>query len=451
MIRKHFFIVISILLLFTYCDNKQISNHNTVRLKGQIVGMGQDISMSYAGASSFLGGTRGFTINTDEQGYFDTTFVINEPSYYNISRNILYISPGDDLEMTLTENNLDAEFEGKGSDVNNYMKYRLFPQGGSFLESGRNIVGDFSATKSIIDSLAELRFAQLDTLSNATEQFKKFETARIKADIVNSYMSFVNYVEYAMKSKGLEFKAPSSVEEHYSAIKQDVTPLIKEFSDEKYLDVAVVRNIMSYSGNDRYDVLFEGVEIPARTKELFEAYKEGKKITSDVSPEIVKEVMEYARSMVNKDLAYEIEQKVEKTSRLFSGKPAIDFELEDVDGNKMLLSDFKDKVLYLDLWATWCAPCIQEAPYFESLSKEYAGKEIVFIPISTDTDKEQWLNSLNSNLNQYRSLDLNLSDGWGVVFIPRFILIDKDFNIVNAHALRPSDDKIKEVLDGLLN
>lgn len=42
------------------------------------------------------------------------------------------------------------------------------------------------------------------------------------------------------------------------------------------------------------------------------------------------------------------------------------------------LADFKGKVIYIDLWATWCGPCIQESPAFEALGKKYVGKDIVF-------------------------------------------------------------------------
>ncbi len=456
MMKKQLFAFAVAILLISSCGNKQPHPDNTVRLRGQLIDMGsQHINMSYNGAASYIGGTRDFTIITDEQGLFDTTFVITEPGYYNISRNTLYLSPGDNMEVKITQSNAEGEFSGKGAEMNNYMKYRLFPKGGSFLEAGRNIVGDFTATRIHIDSLSNLRFTQLDTLNNATEEFKQLEAARIKADIVNSYLSFMSYAGYAIKSKGLDFEAPASIDEHLEVVKQYANPLIKEFSDEKYLDVAVVRNIMSYSTNDKYaSALFNGVAVPERTKELFAAYKEADKLLSEVTPEIAEEVATYAKGMVNRDFAVEVDKKVELASKLFAGKPAIDFELDDVDGNTMRLSDFKGKVLYIDLWATWCGPCIQEAPYFEKLSKEYVDKDIMFIPISTDKGKKVWLEYLSNNessLTQYQTVDPNLQEGWSLKFIPRFLLIDKDFNIVNAYALRPSDDNIKDVLDGLLN
>ena len=126
----------------------------------------------------------------------------------------------------------------------------------------------------------------------------------------------------------------------------------------------------------------------------------------------------------------------------------------DVEGNVKHLADFKGKVIYIDLWATWCGPCIQESPAFEALGKKYVGKDIVFLPVSTDTSSIPWLRYLDGHkkeLTQYHSNDVALKESWAIMYIPRFILIDKDFNIVNAYAPRPSSEEIVTLIDSVLN
>lgn len=54
--------------------------------------------------------------------------------------------------------------------------------------------------------------------------------------------------------------------------------------------------------------------------------------------------------------------------------------MTDVDGNEKKLSDFRGKLIYIDLWATWCGPCIQESPAFTALSEKYP--DIEFLQIS---------------------------------------------------------------------
>jgi cytochrome c biogenesis protein CcmG/thiol:disulfide interchange protein DsbE len=63
---------------------------------------------------------------------------------------------------------------------------------------------------------------------------------------------------------------------------------------------------------------------------------------------------------------------------------APDFILEDLDGNKISLSDFEGKVLFLNFWATWCPPCRAEIPDFIEVYDMYKDKGLAIIGISVD-------------------------------------------------------------------
>lgn len=428
---------------------------NTVHLKGQLLDMGsQNVRMRFDGAASMLGDSRDILLKTDAAGYFDTTFVLKEPTYYTISRNTLYLTPGDDMTIKVTQTNTEAEFSGIGAEANNYMKFRLFPKGGSYLEAGGNLRGDFVSTKALVDSLAAIRVHTLDTLSNVSDAFKKLETARIKADIINSYICYASYsrmfagvkTEEEMRAKWNEFNV---------SLTQDVTPLCKEIMNEDMLNVAVVRDVLSYQEDSTLASLwFKDISIPARTTELYACAKIVDNLRNEASEQTVNEAKAFLQTVKNADFATEIEGKIIQASKLLPGQPAIDFEMLDVEGNVKHLADFKGKVIYIDLWATWCGPCIQESPAFEALGKKYVGKDIVFLPVSTDTTTKPWLRYLDGHkkeLTQYHSNDVALKESWAIMYIPRFILIDKDFNIVNAYAPRPSSEEIGTLIDSVLN
>lgn len=247
---------------------------NTVHIKGQLMDMGsQNVRMRFDGAASMVGDSRDILLETDAAGYFDTTFVLKEPTYYSISRNTLYLTPGDDMTIKVTQSNTEAEFSGKGAEANNYMKFRLFPKGGSYLEAGGNLRGDFVSTKALVDSLAAIRMHTLDTLSNVSGLFKKLETARIKADVINSYICYASYsrmfadikTEEEMQAKWNEFNV---------SLTPEVAPLYKEIMDENMLDVAVVRDVLSYQEDSTLTSLwFKDISIPARTTELYACAK----------------------------------------------------------------------------------------------------------------------------------------------------------------------------------
>lgn len=438
------------------CTSNNKSGENaTVHIKGQLIDMGSNtVRMSYNGAASALGDSRDIELQLDSAGYFDTIVSIKEPTYFNISRNTLYLTPGDDLTVKITTSNDEAEFSGEGAVVNNYMKYRLFPKGGSYLQAGANIKKDFITTKAVIDSLAALRIAELNALQNVSDDFKKLEKARIQADIINSYIC---YASYSGLFRGLktEEEFNNKFKEFSQTIAPEVNPLYKQIAAEEFLDVAVVRDVMSYSADSTLTAWFEGITIPQRTKELISCETEVGKLRGEASKEVIDEVSAFTKTIKNKDFEAELIYKIKQVSKLLPGQPAPDIEIEDVKGNKQKLSDFKGKVIYIDLWATWCGPCIQESPAFEALSKKYAGKDIVFLPISTDTDTPKWLNYLaehHKDLTQYHSTDKALKAEWGIFYIPRFVLIDKDFTIINAYAPRPSSsEEIVPVIDKALN
>ena len=453
--RKNIFFIVLMVLCTVSCTEKDSNFSNTVHLKGQLIDMGgQSVRMRFDGAASMLGDSRDILLQTDAAGHFDTTFVLKEPSYYTISRNTLYLTPGDDMTIKVTQTNTEAEFSGKGAEANNYMKFRLFPKGGSYLEAGGNLREDFMSTKALVDSLAAIRMNTLDTLGNVSDEFKKLETARIKADIINSYICYASYsrmfaglkTEEEMWTKWNEFNA---------SLTQDVAPIYKEIMDENMLNVAVVRDVLSYQEDSALAALwFKDISIPARTSELYACAGIVGKLREEVSEQTVNEAKTFLQSVKNTDFANEIEGKIAQASKLLPGQPAVDFEMTDVKGNVKHLADFKGKVIYIDLWATWCGPCIQESPAFEALGKKYAGKDIVFLPVSTDTTTKPWLRYLDGHkkeLVQYHSNDIALKESWAIMYIPRFILIDKNFNIINAYAPRPSSEEISPLIDSVLS
>ena len=64
------------------------------------------------------------------------------------------------------------------------------------------------------------------------------------------------------------------------------------------------------------------------------------------------------------------------------GYSAPDFELEDLAGESVLLSDYRGKVVVLNFWATWCGPCRLELPILEGLPSKYDAEDLVVLAIN---------------------------------------------------------------------
>lgn len=425
------------------------SSPTTIHLSGQLKEMGrQEVIMRYDGAASLVGDSRNIILHTDAEGRFDTVLPLTQPAYYSISRNTLWLTPGDDLKVMITQDNREATFEGRGAEANTYMKGRLFPKGGSFLDGGSHIRSTFAETASLIRQLAAEREAQLNALRNVSKEFKAREQARINADVLNSYFS---YAAYAPEFQRMERREAHQAEQHNL---QSVMPEMKEkasrLNEDRFLDVAVVRDVLFYLQDPQYKEVFEGYSISPRTRELLESFTKVSALRHGLTQETLDANRSYIAGMTQPDFAAELEAKVNQAARLLPGQPAPDFVMTDAEGKEKRLSDFKGKPLYIDLWATWCGPCIQESPAFTALSAKYPNIE--FLQISRDEQRSAWLAYIsrkNSPLTQYNSVDLALVEGWQLFYIPRFILVDKEMKIINAYAPRPSSEEIGEILDAL--
>ena len=124
-------------------------------------------------------------------------------------------------------------------------------------------------------------------------------------------------------------------------------------------------------------------------------------------------------------------------------------------GGVSSLEDFKGTYVYLDIWATWCGPCIQQIPYLNELETKYHGKNITFVSISIDqiNAENKWRQMVqNKNMTGvqlFANGDQSFAQAYQISGIPRFILINPEGKIVDAYAPRPSDPLLQEMFKSL--
>lgn len=154
-----------------------------------------------------------------------------------------------------------------------------------------------------------------------------------------------------------------------------------------------------------------------------------------------------------------IKELYENNQRMHTANSAApDFTYADVNGKQVTLSSLRGKYVYIDVWATWCVPCKGEIPYLTKIEEAYKGKNIQFVSLSVDAQRDaaKWRGYVKDNkLGGYqvmadKDFQSEFVTKFNIASIPRFILIDPAGNIVDADAKRPSDPKLKEQLDKLL-
>ncbi|MDU1890876.1 MAG: TlpA disulfide reductase family protein [Dysgonomonas sp.] len=167
----------------------------------------------------------------------------------------------------------------------------------------------------------------------------------------------------------------------------------------------------------------------------------------------------YSKYVITDDQKKRLEKREkELNNNNAQERPAYNFTFPDMSGKNISLSDFKGKIVYIDLWATWCGPCKQQIPYLKDLEKEYHGKNIVFIGISVDVlkDKQKWADFVKkeelSGIQLFGGNEAkdSIMKEYQIKGIPRFILVNKDGNLISADAPKPSSPEIRPVLNAAL-
>ena len=122
-----------------------------------------------------------------------------------------------------------------------------------------------------------------------------------------------------------------------------------------------------------------------------------------------------------------------------------------------VLKEQKGKVILIDVWASWCGPCLLELPFLDSLKQKYSQEKFVVVSLSVDKEIRRWKNIIIERglekVNQYLFVN-NWNSAFAKEFevntVPRYILVDKMGEIVHYNISSVTDSTVKTILDKLL-
>jgi len=225
--------------------------------------------------------------------------------------------------------------------------------------------------------------------------------------------------------------------------------LMKSLSPEGEKLIAIVNEkkdyneIMEFLGKEN---VLENIQLRELVllKGLYEVYRDPLYIKQMVV-DMLDTIKVKTQFSLHKILASNIKSSITKLDK---GSVAPNFQLKNAFGTMQKLSDFKGKYVYLDFWATWCMPCLQEMKVLPGLIEKY-GQKVTFISISVDKDFEKMRSFLEKNkkldnANNHSEVFLFGGDSkqvkadYNIRSIPSYFLIDKEGKFVKSPAERPS-------------
>ncbi|TVZ25814.1 peroxiredoxin [Gillisia sp. Hel_I_86] len=393
-------------------------------------------------------------IQVQKDGTFKDTLEITEGHYllqFGNNKVNLFLKPGYDLQIKLNDRNIS--YEGKGAQENRYIKERdsLIAKVG-----GNNFYQYFSKLPEekflkYADSLEKQRLGVINKHGNIDLHLQK--TEKLWAN-----------VEKAHKFQNYSFTR-ETIDTSYLPSKNYPNPLEElNINDEDLLNVGLFPMLI-YShfgavakdhGVDDWEYIVQD-SFPISNPKIREVAFYTSAVFSMKSFEKLEEFYEKSQSFIqDNEFKEAITKQYLALKELYPGKPAPDFTLRNMENEPVSLKDFNGNIVYLDFWASWCKPCIEEIPAFKKLQKKYKNRKIVFVSIGIESKKE----SLQRLIEKHRLNGIHLYDpskekefkaAYSVGGIPHYVLIDKFGNIIKNFSMKPSDPRIVNQLDSLLD
>ena len=406
-------------------------------------------------------------IPISEEGTFSDTIRLPKNGYYQLfvgrERATVYLEQGKDMGVSLDAKLFDESisYTGAVAEENNYLAAK-------YMHNEENV--DFQELYEMDEAAflteAKKQYALADSLLNvstiANTSFKAQEGEENHYEYVVRVENYQDYHQYYTKNP--EFKASASLFEIIKDVDYKDTIAFRNSNGYQNLLTTHFSRIASEAANGDKDasstVAFlksVNAELPdgyAKNKLMLEYLRYG--LSADKHLEEAYEI--YKGSNPSEENLAKISERYNKLKTITPGNASPTFDYENHKGGTTSLRDLSGKYVYVDVWATWCGPCIREIPSLKLVEADYHNKNIEFVSISIDVakDHDKWKKMVSSKelggiqLIADKDWKSQLVEDYGILGIPRFILIDPEGKIVSADAPRPSDPSLRAMLDELI-
>ncbi len=446
--------IIALIVVFS-CNTEKKSN-NTV-IKGTVEGASGKIAL-IINDDPFNHTVD--TVTFDSQSSFVLNLDIKKASYYTISlgrtQMLIFIRPSDSLIFNAKVINIfnTVKYSGDDSVYNNYL-VNVTKTSGIYQSK---LYGIFAKSEDVVTkSLDSLRAVHADEIaalqknnSNLDPYFLKIEKARILYEWALYHRIYPDYYEYL--NKGEKANISPEFDTYLAETSLNEEDLLGLPIYTKFLE-AYLRN--EFNKYDEPEIKNKYHSHIVFELSVIDKLIENKKVKSIVSYNIVSQQVKYdgikdydiywnsfVKTCNNNTLINDIKAKLKDWEYLKRGMPAKDFTYESIDGKKVSLSSFKGKWVYVDIWATWCNPCVGEIPKLKEIEEKFKGDNIVFISISVDRTQAPWKKMVVENemkgVQLWAGQDDIIKNFYRVNGIPRFMIIDPETNIYEVSADRPT-------------
>ena len=452
-------IIILVLITFQCVDDKNKSELTT-KIEGKIQGVNLK--------NLYLLNHFGDTINTivvNPNANFDLKLKDFEEGYFTLlygeEKSNIYLATGDSLYLNLSADEL--KISGHGAERNNYLIRKHSPEFNwysNYYKTGQKGNQMVYYHNHYFKTLKEKLFELSDESKFVKNESKELEYELANWLLVNQF-SLENTKVNDSIAEELTWAKSFNIDDNdaINNSKNYISLVSKILISQNRFDHSVLNDYYNRINHPSFKTHFLLNLITPLHKELQfgeDDYKKSKTVESFIN-----------NQQPSDSIGFHIFNLYDKFHKA-EGKIA-SFLYENINGKMVSLEDFRGKFVYIDFWATWCAPCLAEIPYLKKLEERFKNDKIEFIGISIDklNAKEKWKKMVvqkelsNTQLfapSQGYQEKVNITDEFMKLTyvnsyylgIPHFLLIDPEGKIIDTYTYRPSNKKTKENISKLL-
>lgn len=418
------------------------------------------------------------TDTLDEQGRFHLSFELDKPGFFHISNSNqifqYFAEPGDSIFIEMDMEAPYVSFKAGGArtaentylqhkdsitsslGINRYttfmaaapadyvkvrdsllavleMHFEVFPERAQFSTAFAPLEDAYFDYEPLLMDKLYPNYHQYTTgnavapedylTTEMAEKLKQPESNRPELLSVSPYRSLLEYTiqERAGEMMQADTTAPGDVANYFRYSWDLSDTLLEDKSIQQYFQFTIVKELLDFMG-------------PAHIDELYNRFQNSN------PPQVYADMM--AKNMA-------------KWEDIMPGKEVPDFAFTNADDEEVHLSDLRGSLVYVDIWATWCGPCIAEHPHWDALKEDFKDAPVTFLTVSIDNTPEPWKKMIAAKGMEghqwYASgaWQSDFAQHFRVTGIPRFILIDEEGKILDPSAKRPSGDIATTLRDHL--
>ncbi|MDO7849425.1 TlpA disulfide reductase family protein [Hymenobacter sp. M29] len=392
----------------------------------------------------------------------------------------LWLSPGDTLTLTADARHFkkSLHFTGRGAAVNYYRAAQRRARTNNFYNApeGRPEPQNPARMRDLADRYRQRAGAVLRTADLAhplPPALRRQEAAAIRYDWGHALLAATTAYEYDNWPQGSVVRRMPAA--YYGFLAELPLPQDSLLAHRAYREFA--RSYATYLLRERRQALPFAAFLPQQfpwaydtVRQVLPAGPTRNYVLAQVLDELLRagkqsdfgaRMADFRALGAQDDLLSALNWRAARLAEYRAGQPAPAFAMTDLNGRPVRWTDLQGKLVYLDVWASWCHPCRAEAPALQALQARFAGRagQVVFLSYSIDASAAAWRRAVAADhladaSNQVQVLgqlaDPALRRLWGQRGVPQYWLIGPDGLVIDSNAPRPSNPAAIATLEAAL-